>query len=78
MYAESLTEIALPLKKALGSESLELVFRAASSHHQPKIHKIYLYIQISNGDSKKFYGRRSFREAGIHKGYYKKIAPHDA
>ncbi|KAK0219644.1 hypothetical protein EDD85DRAFT_780350, partial [Armillaria nabsnona] len=53
--------------RKLGSESLELVLRAASSHHQPKIHKIYLHIQISNGDAKKFYERHGFQEAGIQK-----------
>jgi len=78
LYLMTMGILAPYRSRKLGSESLELVLRAATSHNQPKIDKIYLHVQISNSDAKKFYERHGFQEAGIHKDYYKKIAPHDA
>jgi N-alpha-acetyltransferase 50 len=57
---------------------MELVLKAADSHAKPKISKIYLHVQISNMDAKRFYEKHGFKEVGIHQGYYKKIEPHDA
>lgn len=45
---------------------------------KPKIHKIYLHVQVSNGAAKNFYERHGFKEVEIHKSYYKKISPSDA
>ncbi|KAK0212874.1 acyl-CoA N-acyltransferase [Desarmillaria ectypa] len=78
LYLMTMGILAPYRSRKLGSESLDLILRAASSHQQPKIDKIYLHVQISNGDAKKFYERHGFQEVGIHKDYYKKIAPHDA
>ncbi|KAK0195379.1 acyl-CoA N-acyltransferase [Armillaria mellea] len=78
LYLMTMGILAPYRSRKLGSESLELVLRAALSHNQPKIDKIYLHVQISNDEAKKFYERHGFQEAGIHKDYYKKIAPHDA
>ncbi|KAG7446313.1 N-acetyltransferase NAT13 [Guyanagaster necrorhizus] len=78
LYLMTMGILAPYRSRKLGSESLDLVLRAASSHHQPKIDKIYLHVQISNGDAKRFYERHGFQEVGIHEDYYKKIAPHDA
>ncbi|KAJ2914378.1 hypothetical protein MD484_g6029, partial [Candolleomyces efflorescens] len=63
--------------RGLGSKALELVLAAASSH-RPKIDKIYLHVQVSNGDAKKFYERHGFVHTSTHKDYYKKITPADA
>jgi len=64
--------------RTLGSQSLELILTAASEQSRPKIEKIFLHVQVSNDDAKKFYERHGFVEVGIHKDYYKKISPHDA
>ncbi|KAJ7091152.1 acyl-CoA N-acyltransferase [Mycena epipterygia] len=44
----------------------------------PKIDRIYLHVQTSNTEAKKFYERHGFHEIGVHENYYKKIVPHDA
>ncbi|KAH7929891.1 acyl-CoA N-acyltransferase [Leucogyrophana mollusca] len=62
----------------LGSQSLELVLKAAAAHTKPKISRIYLHVQVSNDAAKKFYERHGFKEVGIHQDYYKKIEPRDA
>jgi ribosomal protein S18 acetylase RimI-like enzyme len=64
--------------RRLGSQSLELVFGAASTHKKLKISHIYLHVQISNGEAKRFYERHGFEEIGVHENYYKKIQPRDA
>lgn len=64
--------------RKLGSQALELVLAAATTHAKPKIDKVYLHVQVSNLDAKKFYERHGFNETGIHKEYYKKIVPQDA
>jgi N-alpha-acetyltransferase 50 len=64
--------------RKLGSQSLELILTAASAHTRPKIDKVYLHVQVSNHEAKKFYERHGFNEVEIHKDYYKKITPHDA
>jgi ribosomal protein S18 acetylase RimI-like enzyme len=51
---------------------------AARSYTKHKISHVYLHVQTSNVEAKKFYGRHGFRETGIQEDYYKKILPHDA
>ncbi|TDL26156.1 N-acetyltransferase NAT13 [Rickenella mellea] len=62
----------------LGSQSLEHIITSASAHAKPKITKVYLHVQISNPDAKRFYERHGFEETGIEQDYYKKIEPRDA
>lgn len=50
--------------RRLGSQSLELVFGAASTHKKLKISHIYLHVQVSNGEAKRFYERHGFEEIG--------------
>ena len=50
--------------RRLGSQSLELIFGAASSHKKLKISHIYLHVQTSNGEAKRFYERHGFKEIG--------------
>jgi ribosomal protein S18 acetylase RimI-like enzyme len=50
--------------RRLGSQSLELIFGAASSHKKLKISHIYLHVQTSNGSAKRFYERHGFQEVG--------------
>lgn len=64
--------------RGLGSQSLQLIIDAATSHTKPKINKIYLHVQTSNTEGKRFYEKHGFKEVGIHENYYKKIVPHDA
>jgi len=64
--------------RKLGSQALELILATASAHSKPKLGKIYLHVQISNHDAKRFYERHGFQEVGIHKDYYKRIEPRDA
>ena len=39
---------------------------------------MYLHVQVSNEDAKRFYERHGFKETGLEKDYYKKITPRDA
>ncbi|KAH9957916.1 acyl-CoA N-acyltransferase [Russula dissimulans] len=62
----------------IGSYSLDVVLQAAAAHTKPKIRRIYLHVQVSNDDAKRFYELHGFRESGIDEGYYKKITPSGA
>ena len=64
--------------RGIGSQSLQHLIDAAAAHTKLKISAIYLHVQVSNGDAKRFYERHGFEEAGLFKDYYKKIEPHDA
>ncbi|KZP34724.1 acyl-CoA N-acyltransferase [Athelia psychrophila] len=64
--------------RKLGSESLELIFAAASAKKEPTISHVYLHVQVSNADGRRFYERHGFKEVGLHENYYKKILPRDA
>jgi len=64
--------------RQLGSETLKRVIKAAASHSKLKIRRIYLHVQVSNTDAKRFYERHGFVEVGIKEDYYKKIVPRDA
>ncbi|KAF9521536.1 acyl-CoA N-acyltransferase [Crepidotus variabilis] len=78
MYLMTMGILAPYRARKLGSQSLELILTAAQAHSKPKIDKIYLHVQTSNGDAKRFYERHGFKEVGVHENYYKKIEPHDA
>ncbi|KAJ4001618.1 N-acetyltransferase NAT13 [Lentinula boryana] len=64
--------------RGLGSQSLQQIIEAAKLLNKPKISKIYLHVQISNAEAKKFYEKHGFQEVGIHEKYYKKLVPRDA
>lgn len=64
--------------RGLGSQCLESIISVAIAHTKPKIHKIYLHVQVSNDAAKKFYEQHDFKEVEIHTSYYKKISPSDA
>ncbi|OJA13071.1 hypothetical protein AZE42_01896 [Rhizopogon vesiculosus] len=64
--------------RQLGSETLKRIIKAAASHSKPKIRRIYLHVQTSNTEAKKFYEKNGFKEVGIKEDYYKKIVPRDA
>ncbi|PPQ77219.1 hypothetical protein CVT25_011065 [Psilocybe cyanescens] len=78
LYLMTMGVLAPYRSRKLGSQTLELILTAALAHSKPKIDKLYLHVQVSNHDAKKFYERHGFNEVEIHKDYYKKIAPHDA
>jgi len=78
MYLMTMGILAPYRSRGLGSRCLESVISAAIAHTKPKIHKIYLHVQVSNEDAKKFYERHGFNEVEVHKSYYKKIVPSDA
>ena len=64
--------------RGIGSQALQHLIDAATAHAKPKISALYLHVQVSNEEAKKFYERHGFKEAGLYKDYYKKITPHDA
>lgn len=64
--------------RKLGSQSLELILAAAQAHTKPEIHKIYLHVQVSNEQAKRFYTAHGFEQVGVQQDYYRKIEPHDA
>lgn len=63
--------------RGLGSKALEQILTAAANH-KPKIDKVYLHVQVSNEEAKKFYETNGFVQTSTHEGYYKKITPADA
>jgi len=64
--------------RGVGSESISRLLEAASNHSKPQITHVYLHVQISNTDAKRFYERHGFKELGVLEGYYKKIEPRAA
>jgi len=76
LYLMTMGVLAPYRSRKLGSKSLELILSAAES--KSKIKKIYLHVQTSNHDAKRFYERHGFKEVGLQENYYKKISPHDA
>lgn len=56
---------------------MERIIEAATSP-TCKIKRIFLHVQVSNMDGKRFYERHGFKEVGVHENYYKKIQPRDA
>jgi len=78
LYLMTMGILAPYRSRGVGSQCLELIAAAAAAHAKPKLSRVYLHVQTSNTAAKAFYERHGFVEVGIHKGYYKKIAPHDA
>jgi len=78
LYLMTMGVLAPYRDRRLGSQSLELIVAAASSYKKQKINHIYLHVQTSNGEAKRFYERHGFKEIGVHENYYKKIQPRDA
>ena len=64
--------------RGIGSQSLQHLIDAAAAHTKPTITAIYLHVQVSNEEAKRFYERHGFKEVGLFENYYKKITPHDA
>ncbi|KAJ3989857.1 N-acetyltransferase NAT13 [Lentinula detonsa] len=78
LYLMTMGVLAPYRSRGLGSQSLQQVIEATKLHNKPKISKIYLHVQISNVEAKKFYEKHGFQEVGIHEKYYKKLVPRDA
>ncbi|KAJ7072093.1 acyl-CoA N-acyltransferase [Mycena amicta] len=78
LYLATLGILAPYRSRLLGSTSLQLVLDAAASRTKPKIDRIYLHVQTSNTEAKKFYERHGFVQVAVQERYYKKIEPHDA
>ncbi|KZV63807.1 N-acetyltransferase NAT13 [Peniophora sp. CONT] len=57
----------------VGAQTLQHVLDAAAARQN--IHRIYLHVQVSNEDAKRFYEKHEFKEIGIDETYYKKIKP---
>lgn len=64
--------------RGVGAQALQVVLDAAQSHEKPAIRHIYLHVQVSNGDAKRFYARHGFEELRVHADYYRKLQPRDA
>ena len=39
---------------------------------------LYMHVQTSNTDARRFYERHGFKEVALAENYYKKIVPHEA
>ncbi|KAJ3535502.1 hypothetical protein NMY22_g6463 [Coprinellus aureogranulatus] len=77
LYLMTMGILAPYRSRGLGSKALKEILNAAASR-RPKIDKIYLHVQVSNEEAKKFYETNGFRQTSVHEGYYKKITPADA
>jgi len=64
--------------RGVGSQVMKALIDSVTQSRSPKIDRIYLHVQVSNTAGKAFYERHGFKEAGLHKDYYKKIEPRDA
>ncbi|KIK67184.1 hypothetical protein GYMLUDRAFT_37243 [Collybiopsis luxurians FD-317 M1] len=78
LYLMTMGVLAPYRSRGLGSHSLQEIIDAVKSHPKPKIDRIYLHVQTSNSEAKKFYEKHGFVQTGIHENYYKKIVPRDA
>lgn len=78
LYLMTMGILAPYRSRQIGSQTIERIIESASSHTKPKIGRIYLHVQVSNEDAKRFYEQHGFKEVGIHENYYKKITPRDA
>ncbi|KAJ7594015.1 acyl-CoA N-acyltransferase [Mycena floridula] len=78
LYLMTMGILAPYRSRRLGSQCLERLLSSAAAHVKPSISKIYLHVQTSNSDAKRFYEAHGFQEVGIHENYYKKILPADA
>ena len=58
-----------------GSALLNFVLDKAK--HDPSITEVYLHVQVSNLDAKKFYMSHGFVDMGVIKNYYRRIEPPD-
>jgi ribosomal protein S18 acetylase RimI-like enzyme len=74
-FAEVLIQSQPYRSRTLGTQFLQSILATAS---KTKIDKIYLHVQVSNQDAKRFYERHGFQQVQIQEGYYKKIEPRDA
>jgi N-alpha-acetyltransferase 50 len=60
----------------LGTFAIKQILETASAiAAKPRLSSIYLHVQVSNGDAKRFYERNGFKEVGVVESYYKKIEP---
>lgn len=64
--------------RGVGSQVMKTLLDSITHSQTPKIDRIYLHVQTSNTAGRAFYERHGFKEAGLHKDYYKKIEPRDA
>ncbi|KZT50862.1 acyl-CoA N-acyltransferase [Calocera cornea HHB12733] len=78
LYIATMAVLAAYRSLTIGKQTLALVLHAAASHKAPRISHVYVHVQVSNTDARKFYEREGFTVAAEVKGYYKKIAPADA
>ncbi|GLB37632.1 putative acetyltransferase (GNAT) domain containing protein [Lyophyllum shimeji] len=62
LYLMTMGVLAPYRSRSLGSQSLQLILASAAAHRKPKINKVYLHVQVSNHDAKKFYERHGFTE----------------
>ncbi|KAH9931107.1 acyl-CoA N-acyltransferase [Epithele typhae] len=78
LYLMTLAVLAPYRSRGIGARSLQQLVDSAAAYTPRKITSIYLHVQVSNDDAKRFYERHGFKEVGLYTNYYKKITPHDA
>ncbi|THG93126.1 hypothetical protein EW145_g8462 [Phellinidium pouzarii] len=78
LYLMTMGILAPYRSRNVGSKTLKHITDAARASRKPKISSIYLHVQTSNAEAKRFYERHGFAEIGVAKDYYKKLEPRDA
>ncbi|KZO93310.1 acyl-CoA N-acyltransferase [Calocera viscosa TUFC12733] len=78
LYIATMAVLAAYRSLTIGRQTLALVLHAAAAHKSPKISVVYVHVQVSNTEARKFYEREGFKVASEVKDYYKKITPANA
>ncbi|KAF9653195.1 N-acetyltransferase NAT13 [Thelephora ganbajun] len=78
LYLMTMGILAPYRSRGVGSQVMKALLDSVTQSQSPKIGRIYLHVQVSNTAGKAFYERHGFKEASVHKDYYKKIEPGDA
>lgn len=79
LYIMTMGVLAPYRSRGLGSQSLKLVLANAGRRRgKAKIERVYLHVQVSNEEGKRFYERHGFVVGRVHADYYRKLQPRDA
>ncbi|EJT97257.1 acyl-CoA N-acyltransferase [Dacryopinax primogenitus] len=78
LYIATMAVLAAYRSLTIGHQMLSLVLHAAAKHKSPKISSVYVHVQVSNEEARKFYEREGFTVISEVKDYYRKITPKEA
>jgi len=83
LYIMTMGVLAPYRSRKAGTKALQNVIDAAIASKAAKpsarpLAGLYMHVQSSNVDARRFYERHGFKEVGRVDGYYKRLEPHDA